>query len=148
MYQSTDRKGYKKIRLTINDVGRNFLVHRLVAEAFIPNPENLPQINHKNSDKADNRPENLEWCTNSYNYHYGDRIKTFVNSYGVPVVQYTKDGRFIKEYEYASVAAKELGICVHNILACAHKYKRGKRGYEYTVRSAGGFVWRKKGEPF
>lgn len=144
----TIKKGYLRIGLSKDDKHYNFLVHRLVAMAFIPNPNNYPQINHKNSDKSDNRVENLEWCTNEYNYHYGDRIKSFTRSYGVPVAQYTKDGKLVKEYEYASLAERETGISVHNILAVVAGKKKPCRNGMYTPRTAGGFVWRRIGDKF
>ena len=65
--QSTNAKGYKIITLHINKKRVTYRVHRLVAEAFIPNPNNYPVINHKNGNKMDNRVENLEWCTYSFN---------------------------------------------------------------------------------
>lgn len=67
MTLGTDKDGYKKIEL--NYKGKRFYkrVHRLVAEAFIPNPNNYPQVNHKNGVVSDNRVDNLEWCTNEYN---------------------------------------------------------------------------------
>lgn len=65
--------GYYGLLLSKDDVNTNFNIHRLVAETFIPNPFNLPQINHKNEDKSDNRVENLEWCSAKYNSNYGTR---------------------------------------------------------------------------
>ena len=71
---SENHKGYLRISLYKNGKQKKFLVHRLVAEAFLPNPNNLPQVNHKIDDfehRSDNRVENLEWCTAEYNNNYG-----------------------------------------------------------------------------
>lgn len=67
--------GYLMIGLHIKNKAYSKLVHRLVAEAFIPNPNNYPQINHKDENKNNNRADNLEWCTQQYNIRYGTGIK-------------------------------------------------------------------------
>ena len=69
-----DKNGYKMVILHKNGKRKSFLVHRLVAIAFIPNPNNLPEVNHIIDDfehRSDNRVENLEWCTREYNLNYG-----------------------------------------------------------------------------
>lgn len=66
-------KGYHRVAISVNNIKGNFSVHRLVAMAFIPNPNNLPFINHINGIKTDNRVENLEWCTASYNLKHAFR---------------------------------------------------------------------------
>ena len=71
MKQSLHTKGYKTVCLTKDGKSKTHFVHRIVAEAFIDNPDNLPMVNHKDEDKTNNFAENLEWCTASYNRTYG-----------------------------------------------------------------------------
>lgn len=68
-------KGYLRVDLYKNGKIKHHKVHRLVASAFIPNNKNLPQINHKDENKKNNRVGNLEWCNNWYNSHYGSKSK-------------------------------------------------------------------------
>lgn len=76
MKQMVHSKGYKTVSLTKDGKTKQHYVHRLVAEAFIDNPNNLPFINHKDEDKTNNFADNLEWCTNEYNVNYGNgRVK-------------------------------------------------------------------------
>lgn len=72
--QTNDHSGYPKVCLRDGKCSRNHLVHRLVAEAFIPNPKHLPCINHKDENKENNSVSNLEWCTVAYNNSYGSRL--------------------------------------------------------------------------
>lgn len=71
-------KGYIYVPLRKNGILKNCRVHRLVAEAFLDNKEKYPQVNHINEKKDDNRADNLEWCSASYNLKYGDRSKKAV----------------------------------------------------------------------
>lgn len=67
LYSKPQNSGYLVVQLWLNDIRRAFTVHRLVAQAFVPNPEGLPEVNHKNGVKLNNASENLEWCTRSAN---------------------------------------------------------------------------------
>lgn len=130
-----DRYGYLKVCLSKD--GKHYVksVHRLVAEAFIPNPNNLPEINHKNEDKQDNRVENLEWCTQAYNMSYGGYRNRQAISQGRAVIQF--DGnKPIAEYYSTQEASRQTGIPQGNI----YKACTGKR------RIAGGYEWRFKDE--
>ena len=75
MKQSLHTKGYKTVSLTRDGKTKTVFVHRIVAEAFIENPDNLPMVNHKDEDKTNNFLENLEWCTAEYNQNYGTGTK-------------------------------------------------------------------------
>lgn len=73
--QTNHSRGYKTVPLTKNGKTKQEYVHRIVASAFIPNPDNLPAVNHKDEDKTNNFVENLEWCTVAYNNNYGGKTK-------------------------------------------------------------------------
>ena len=75
LIQKDNGNGYKNVMFCKEHKIYNKYVHRLVAEAFIPNKDNLPQVNHKDEDKSNNRVDNLEWCTSFYNNEYGTRKK-------------------------------------------------------------------------
>ena len=79
MKQNLHSKGYKGFSLTKDGKTKTVFVHRIVAEAFIPNENNLPMVNHKDEDKTNNFAENLEWCTASYNRSYGKAIEKHAN---------------------------------------------------------------------
>ena len=128
-----------------------FTIHRLVAEAFIPNPDNLPVVNHKDEDKINNCVDNLEWCTQKYNVNDGSGIeKQRQQMIGVnhpmygkfgkehhrskPIVQFTKDGEFVKNWDCAYDAQRELKYNVSHI----NQVLKNKR------KTAYGFIWRYK----
>ena len=115
--QHADKDGYLKVLLSKHGKSKNFFVHRLVAEAFIPNPDNLPCVNHKDEDKTNNAFRNLEWCTVQYNTTYHDvHLKKKTNKKAV--VQYDLDGSVVRVWSSASEAAKALGISRGSISAC------------------------------
>lgn len=133
--------GYLCVRISKDNKKKSFTVHRLVAEAFIPNPNNLPQINHKNEDKTCNSVENLEWCDCRYNLMYGTLPEKRKSRCCQTICMYDKHGRFVRSIRSARDAERELGISHSTILDCC-------KGKAY---SAGGFIWRFKrdtnGEP-
>lgn len=131
-----DKDGYLRVCLSKN--GRSYVkaVHRLVAEAFIPNPYGLPVVNHINEDKKDNRVENLEWCTVQYNTMYGTgKIRASIKQ-GKPVVQIDMNDNIIAEFYSMGIASKTTGIPQPNIF----KVCNGERN------TAGGYKWRYKND--
>lgn len=112
----------------------SLFIHRLVAETFIPNPDNLPQVNHKDENIHNNNVDNLEWCSAKYNANYGTRNeRRSQKQYKYPQ-QYTLDGVFIKQYNSLSEAEKETGCKKTNISACC----RDKNNH----KTCGGFKWK------
>ena len=116
-------------------------LHRVIAETFIPNPLNLPQINHINEDKTDNRVCNLEWCTAEYNTFYGHRIEKFAKSnrnnpaLSKGVNQYDLEGNYLRNFPSAAEASRYLGRdCVAACRigqCCRHLFKTGNSAYGY-----------------
>lgn len=101
--------GYLGVGLAMGGKVQNSLIHRLVAAAFIPNPDGLPEVNHKNEDKKDNRVENLEWCSVSYNNCYGTRLeRTKRQPHNHPVVMFDIDGKKLLTFQSVNEAARHL----------------------------------------
>ena len=92
------RNGYPSVTLCKNKKLKSFTIHRLVAEAFLPNPDNLPCVNHKDENRLNNFVNNLEWCTYSYNINYGTGLKRRSITQSKPVLQYDLEGNFIREW--------------------------------------------------
>lgn len=188
MYQRKKKLGYMIIQFRINNVVQTHSVHRLVAQAFIPNPENKPQIDHIDGNPSNNVVTNLRWATPKENSNnpitikrksdsaigernaffgkkhsdatkkkisisrigkvvgsknpffgkkHSDETRAIISQKrkergGIPVVQYTKDGLFVKIWEHATIAGKTLGISSSSISACC-------RGIRKTI---GGYTWK------
>ena len=96
---------------------KRFSIHRLVAEAFIQNPDNLPEVNHKDENPTNNHVDNLEWCTNKYNINYGSRNKRVSESLSKKVYQYTLDGELVKEWKSTAECGRN-GFQQQNIVRC------------------------------
>lgn len=82
----TNTCGYLLVNLCKNGIRRNFLIHRLVSQAFLPNPDKKPQVNHLSEDKQNNSVENLEWCSAKENTNYGTRNKRASEKLSKPVL--------------------------------------------------------------
>ena len=137
------KKGYVICDLSKNHNKVTKYVHRLVAEAFILNPEKKSDVNHKNGIKTDNCVENLEWCTPSENAKHSFNVlgqkRTWLGKFGKDhnrskIVLQIKDGKVIAEFYGANEAARKLNINSGNITACCCGLRP----------SAGGFTWRYK----
>lgn len=123
--------GYDDVFLYKNGKGKTYSVHRLIANTFIPNPYNLPCINHKDENPSNNHVDNLEWCSYQYNNTYGTVIQRRTEKTGKTVYQYTLDGEFVAEYPSAREVQRLFDFNASNINNCC----RGK------IKTSNGFVW-------
>lgn len=165
-------RGYDCVGLSDSNNTKYFRVHRLVGFAFIPNPYNAPEMNHKDENPHNNMAENLEWCTSTYNSNYGNHNKKLSeskkrrfkediefakrmrsallecrkkeswkiaqresqrnNSNCKPVLQFSLDGKFLKQYRSANEASRQTGLYSQNIgQVCLGK-----------IHQSGGFIWK------
>ena len=122
------RRGYYSVNLSKNGILKRYSVHRLVAEAFIDNTDNLPQVNHKDENKQNNVVSNLEWCDSEYNNNYGTRNKRVSEKMtngklSKPVLQYDLEGNLIREWASACECGRN-GFDTGAVNACCNnKYK-------------------------
>lgn len=128
-------RGYLYVSLSRNGKCKTFTVHKLVAQHFIPNPNNLSEIDHINTDRTDNRVENLRWCTHKENQNNTvTKSKMKLNkSKSKPILQFSKDGEFIKKWNSCSDIKRELGYNQSSISACCHNMK--------SYHTAYGYIW-------
>ena len=126
-----DKDGYLYVNLCKDGKGKQCMIHRLVAMAFIPNPDNLPEVNHKDEDKTNNCAENLEYCSRSYNMTYNGRAKKVGKKNSKPIFSIDKESGLIMWWESAREAERYTGINKGNICSCL----KGK------LKSAGGHTW-------
>ena len=137
-------KGYYVISLVKNKIKKQLRIHRLVAQAFIPNPDNLPQVNHKDGNKQNNCVDNLEWCTGKHNIKESWRLglstptkpmlgrKSEKCPNSIKVNQYTLDGVFIKTWNCGYDAIRFLELKSNHISDCCNNKRK----------SFAGFIWR------
>ena len=129
--------GYLQVCLSKEGIEKKYYIHRLVATAFIPNHQGLPEVNHLSEDKTDNRVENLEWITSKNNCNYGARNKRIAekmtnnSKLSKPVIGINKVSEFFLVFPSAIEASRQLGIDQGSITRCC----QGKR------KLAGGFYW-------
>ena len=123
------KRGYLYVNLCKNNKCKTHRVHRLVAETFISNPNNLSEVNHIDENKTNNCIDNLEWCDRNYNLNYGTRSLQFSKSRGTSV-------RCVETnitYYSAREASRKTGIYQSSISRCCNN--------EYGFKTAGGYHW-------
>lgn len=130
-----NNRGY--IQISFHKHGKEYykLLHRVVAEAFIPNSDNLPQVNHIDEDKNNNAVENLEWCTNLYNRHYGDGYQRSVQNHDYEsmgkrqrkaVASLDENGNILDVYDWGKEAADKIGTTSSAIQKACREGRRAK----------------------
>ena len=139
--QHQNHKGYLMVSLYSLGHTKTYSVHRLVAKEFIPNPNELPQVNHKDENKQNNCVENLEWCDSKYNNNYGSKRKRLSDNMKnretpkprIPVKCYSLSGVLLSTYSSLLEAQKATKINAENISLCIRgKYKQ-VGGYQWTT---------------
>lgn len=138
-----NRHGYKYVILTGGSCSskKSLTIHRLVAKSFISNPNNYKCVNHKDKNKANNRIENLEWCTYSYNNNFDDanirRSQTLINKHHLckPVLQLNSSGSLLNEYPSVSNAAKVIGGTKSGISEVCNGLKPSYKGFIWVFKN-------------
>ena len=122
--------GYLCVNLYKNRKQKMCYVHRLVAEAFIPNPDNLTEVNHIDEDKTNNRVENLEWKSHKGNCNHGTRNKRMAKAMSKTVLQLTLNGEFVREWESTQECGRN-GFDQSSVSACCNGKQKSHKGYKW-----------------
>lgn len=134
-----DKDGYKVVNLYNKGKRKMFKIHRLVAEAFIPNPDNLPQINHKDENKQNNCVENLEYCDARYNINYGHRNTkasqtSFNGKKSKKVCQYTLCGELLKVWPSVHETGRN-GFDSTGVSSCCNGKIKTYKGFKWSFET-------------
>lgn len=166
---SSNNRGYHTVTLTKDGISKQYGVHRLVAEAFIPNPNNLPEVDHIDRNPSNNIVDNLRWCTHKENLNNDNTVqymkehvdkrkcsmlgiaaKISKNSISAPkqVFQYTKEGNYIATYESHNEASRITGINRSAIEQVLNKTEYSAGGYLWTTEFKNSFKYKRKVHSF
>lgn len=131
--QYSDKGGYLQAQIKVDEKWIMKRVNRLVAQTFIPNPDNLPQANHKDCDRTNNNVENLEWCTPKYNCQYREKYGVSrTEAAGKPVFAINLSTIEVTHFQSQREAGRELGVC-NSMIAAVIKGKRNQTGGYWFV---------------
>lgn len=128
------QREYLSVALHVDGKTKQYKIHRLVATAFIPNPYGYNEVNHKDENKGNNKMDNLEWCSRSYNVNYGCRIEKQRKAMFKPVVAYSKSNKIVMEFNSIVDASKFAKVDATNI----------SRACKKEGRISGGYLWKYK----
>ena len=132
-----NKNGYLKVQLYKNNSLKTIFIHRLVAMAFIPNPNNLPQVNHKDEDKTNNIVSNLEWCDAKYNSNYGTARKRMIEKIQKVVIQIDKNTNvIINIFPSLMEAERQTGYNHGHICKCCKGKLKTTGGYKWSYKDS------------
>lgn len=150
--QRLSNAGYFRVQLFKNKKGKWISVHRLIGITFLDNPENKPEINHKDENKYNNCVENLEWCTRKENNNYGTRLERFkknmnyskrkinnenqIKKCSKPIYQYLKNGTFIQSWNSISECSRVTGLNISSISSVCCKKRNSLFGFVFEFKES------------
>lgn len=128
--------GYLQVILTKEGIKKGFRVHRLVAEAFIPNPNNYLEVNHIDENKENNNVLNLEWVNHIQNSNHGTRNERISKNHSKEVIQLDLEGNEITSFQSVKEIKKQLGYCTSSIIRCCLNKPHCNTAYKYIWKYA------------
>lgn len=128
------QQGYLRVRLSKNNIAFTKTIHRLVAQAFIPNPDNKPEVNHIDEDKTNNNINNLEWSTRKDNLNYGTRNKRMSKTKSIPIIATNINTGEVTEFYGVRECARQLGLHSSNIANTLKNRSKQTGGYTFKYK--------------
>jgi hypothetical protein len=124
--------GYMRVNLYGSGKHHTKYIHVLMVEAFIPNPDNLTEVNHKDENKANNTLSNLEWCTHVYNCNYGTRVERTREKKSKPIAQYKLTGELVKVWNNIAEIRQAFNCSRSSIYNCLSGISKSSHGYKWS----------------